>query len=389
MRILWASPLPPVRSGVADYAVELLPELSKLSDVRVVSDPSGEGPRPGSSLCGCPVVSADAAPLSGEIQLVHLGNNPYHVWLLDRLEIAGTVAVVHDAVLHHLLVEATLARGDGKRFEERLLAAHPEAEPLVRGRRFSLIGPRDPFLFPARRAYLGSAAGVIVHSRWAELAVRRDLPELPVANVSLPVADPGVVDRDQVRRQLNVVRDTLLVMHLGFLTPQKGLQDLLTAVAVTKRQGVPVRLLMVGEGHAGDALARAILQLGLEDTVGFTGWVPAESFPAVPAAADLGVVLRTPSAGETSAAALRFLACGTPVAVSAVRQYLELPAEVALRVTPGPSAPADLARILSSAWQAREAWHRRRTAARQFYTTGHTPAIAAGQLVSAIGRLTA
>jgi len=48
MRILWASPLPPVRSGVADYAVELIPALSQLAEIRVVS-PSGSGPEPGST----------------------------------------------------------------------------------------------------------------------------------------------------------------------------------------------------------------------------------------------------------------------------------------------------------------------------------------------------
>ena len=48
--------------------------------------------------------------------------------------------------------------------------------------------------------------------------------------------------------------------------------------------------------------------LGLERRVSATGWVPAADFTRLPAAADLGVVLRTPSAGETSA--LLILVCG-------------------------------------------------------------------------------
>ena len=31
----YVSPLPPVRSGVADYSIDLLPELSRRTDVRV------------------------------------------------------------------------------------------------------------------------------------------------------------------------------------------------------------------------------------------------------------------------------------------------------------------------------------------------------------------
>ncbi len=75
------------------------------------------------------------------------------------------------------------------------------------------------------------------------------------------------------------------------------------------------------------------------------GWIPADEFPRVPAAADLGVVLRTPSAGETSAAAVRFLACGVPVAVGGLHQFLEWPESAAPRLTPGPSTAADLAQV--------------------------------------------
>ena len=387
MRILWASPLPPVRSGVADYAVELLPELARLSDVRVLADPEGPGPEPGSTICGCPVVEGSITPDPGEIQLLHLGNNPYHRWLLDRLHLPRTVVVLHDAVLHHLLVEATLAQGDDRRFEGLLLEAHPEAEALVRARAAAVTGPRDAFLFPARRAFLQGLSGIVVHSRWAEREVTRDLPELPVAMVGLSAADPGPVDRARLRQRLSISPEELLVMHLGFLTPQKGVHDLLGAIAAVRRQKVPARLLIVGEGEHAESLDSIVHDLGLEDSVGFTGWVAPENFSPLPAAADLGVVLRSPSAGETSAAVLRFLACGTPVAVTALHQFLELPEAAAPRVTPGPSATAELARIIFRAHSDRKGWEGRRTAARQVYLKDHTPEMAAGQLVAALAKM--
>jgi hypothetical protein len=113
-----------------------------------------------------------------------------------------------------------------------------------------------------------------------------------------------------------------------------------------------------------------------------TGWIDPELFPLVPAAADLGVVLRTPSAGETSAAGLRFLACGVPVAVGGSRQFLEWPEEVAPRLTPGPAAAADLARILAVVGC--HGWERRRRAARKLYEMRHTPEIAARAITNAL-----
>ncbi len=387
MRILWASPLPPVHSGVADYAVELLPELARLSEVRVLADPDGPGPNPGDTISGCPVVDGSTTPEPGEVQLVHLGNNPYHRWLLDRLQLPRTVVVLHDTVLHHLLVEATLTHGDDRRFEGLLLQAHPAAEALVRARAAGVTGPRDAFLFPARRAFLQGLSGIVVHSRWAEKQVTRDLPELPVSKVGLSVEDPGSVDRMALRQRLKISPEELVVMHLGFLTRQKGLQDLLGAVAAIRRQQIPARLLIVGEGEHSEAVGGLVRALGIEDWVRFTGYVPSKEFPALPAAADLGVVLRSPSAGETSAAALRFLACGTPVAMSGLHQFLEIPEAAAPRVTPGPSATAELARIASRAHLDTSGWGRRRAAARESYLSGHTPKVAAGQLVAALAKM--
>jgi glycosyltransferase involved in cell wall biosynthesis len=383
VKILWASPLPPTRSGVADYAAELLPELAKLAEVRVVAPPGMETAGRAPRIAGCPVVPSSSAVAGDEIQVLHLGNNPYHEWLLERLGQPRTAVVLHDAVLHHLLVESTLARGQSERFGALLRQAHPEAAALIRARAVGVSGRRDPFLFPARRAFLGSAALVVVHSRWAVAEVERDLPGLPVRRVGLAVADPGRVDRSAVRQRLGIEPDTVLLAHLGFLTPEKGLADLLGALAAARSSGIPARLLIVGEGAHREAVTAAVARIGLAEAAAFTGWVAAEEFAPLPAAADLGVALRDPSAGETSAAAIRFLACGTPVAVMGVRQFLEWPPEAAPRVTPGPAACADLVRVIREA-AGRERWAARRRAARAAYEAQHLPSVAAGQLVRAL-----
>ena len=383
MKILWASPLPPTRSGVADYAVELLPELGRLAEVRVVAPPGEAWGRGSEAIAGCPLVPTSEPVAGDEIQLVHLGNNPYHEWLIERLRQPRTVVVLHDAVLHHLLVEGTLARGEPDRFAALLHRAHPEAGALVRARAQGVTGRRDPFLFPARRAFLHDAAMVVVHSSWTAAQVGRDFPGLPVRRVGLAVADPGPVDRPAVRQRLGLAPDTVLLAHLGFLTPEKGLVDVLGAVAAARAIGLPARLLMVGEGDHRELISAAAARIGLADAAGFTGWVSAEDFAPLPGAADLGVALRDPSAGETSAAAIRFFACGTPVAVTGIRQFLEWPPEAAPRVTPGPSACADLVRLILEAVD-RERWSARRRAARAAYEAGHLPSVAARQLIAAL-----
>jgi glycosyltransferase involved in cell wall biosynthesis len=176
-------------------------------------------------------------------------------------------------------------------------------------------------------------------------------------------------------------------MHLGFLSPEKGLADVVTGVAAAVRAGVPARLVLVGEGKGLDDLLTAAARAGIGDRVSATGWLPPNEFLRVPAAADVGVVLRTPSAGETSAAAVRFLACGTPVAVGGMNQFLEWPESAAPRITPGPPAPAEIARVLGEAAVGGAGWEERRRAARAAYEKGHRPADTARQMIEFLATL--
>jgi glycosyltransferase involved in cell wall biosynthesis len=319
--------------------------------------------------------------------LIHLGNNPHHLWLLDRLHCQGpTVVVLHDAVLHHLLVESTTARGDQTEFNRALDAAHGSAgTALAAARAVGIHGRLDPFLYPARRPFLESADGILVHSKWAEERIRREMPGITVGRIGLTVADPHATDRAGARARLGLSSDDVVLMHLGFLTPEKGLIEILTGVAAASRSGVPVRLVVVGEGRGIEALRRAAVNAGVGEALVFSGWVEPADLPGLPAAADLGVVYRTPSAGETSAAALRFLACGIPVAVGGVRQFLELPVPVAPRLTPGPSAAADLARLLASIGE--DGWSERGISARRFYEEFHLPERAASGMLDFLGSL--
>jgi glycosyltransferase involved in cell wall biosynthesis len=365
--------------------VELLAELSALADIRLVAPPGWERP------VGWPLddrvqlVSTDTAPEPGELQLVHVGNNPSHSWLLGRLESSDTIVVLHDAVVHHLLVETTIAMGDLDRYRQLVVSAHgPAAEALARARSVGVTGRRDPFLFPARRAVLEGVRGVVVHSRWAERQVKSDLPSIECRTVGLAVADPGTVDREAVRRRLGIDPESVTVMHLGFLTPDKGMLDILTGVSAARKSGVAVRLVLVGEGREGAQLHRVVDSLDLSRSVSFTGWVPHAEMCELPAAADLGIVLRAPSAGETSAAAIRFLACGTPVAVTGLDQFLEWPSAAAPRITPGASSAADLARLLSDMAADPDGWSTRRVAARAAYEVNHRPADVALHLIDAL-----
>lgn len=385
-RLVWASPLPPTRSGVSDYAAELLPELERLTEVTVVEPPDWKPEGRPSWLAGAARIAANEPPPPGAAHLVHLGNNPYHLWLAARLRAFGGIVVLHDAVLHHLLVEEAAADGDWRRFATELEAAHREAGGAVaEARRWGFRGAIDPFLLDARAAYLCHASAVVTHNERAAAAVRERHPELPVVRVPLAVAELPCGDRSATRESIGAGEDEVVLAHIGFLTPAKGLDVVLLALGTLKELGVPCRLVIVGEGSEEATARRLVATMGLEPKVVFAGFVSSDRLGALIGASDLGLVPRYPTAGETSAAVLRFLASGTPVVVSGYGQFLELPSDAAFRVPPGRAGVADLVRTVATLAAAPTVRARARERARLAWQRGgHAPADAARALVAAL-----
>jgi glycosyltransferase involved in cell wall biosynthesis len=359
--------------------------------VRVVRPPEWDPAGAGEWARGFATVGAAAPARAGWTELLHLGNNPYHLWVLDRLRRLGGVVVLHDTVLHHVLVEEAASTGAWERWERDLEAAHgARGAALAAARRWGYTGRLDPFLLPARGAVLARASAVIVHSEAAERAVRAAAPAAPVRRVPLAVAALPAGGRQRWRRRLEARAGELLVTHLGFLTPEKGLDVVLRALVALAELGVPFRFVIVGDGVRESGFARAVAAAGLGDRVVLWGYADREQLGGIVEASDLGLVPRYPTAGETSAAALRFLAAGTPVVVSGYGQFLELPPAAALRVTPGRRGVADLVRWVAHLAADRAALERAGAAARAaWHDGGHEPARAAAALLAALRSLPA
>jgi D-inositol-3-phosphate glycosyltransferase len=127
------------------------------------------------------------------------------------------------------------------------------------------------------------------------------------------------VNRNLARKRIGIGVDTNLILYVGRFAPEKGLDRLLRGFARLKH--LPKLLLMVvgGDGEQ-DAAYRGVQELsqdlGLANRVIFKGRVDQSELPWCYSAADLLVL---PSSYESfGMVALEALACGTPVAATAV-----------------------------------------------------------------------
>jgi glycosyltransferase involved in cell wall biosynthesis len=243
--------------------------------------------------------------------------------------------VFHEVALHGLVAGLTLGRGD----REGYLAA-VERDGGVEGRlraERALAGIEPPLWeieperFPLIAEALDFAQGVVVHSDYAEGRVRAAGYAGPVHRVPYPA--PSGEARSETTFPTG---RSPVIGSLGKLNSAKRIPQLLHAYSRLLRRFPRALLVLAGDGVGDREMQIRLDALGLEPgkEVLLRGYVPAREFSGLVAGSDICVSLRSPTLGETSASAVAALAAGTPLIVSDVGWFSELPDSVAARVAP-------------------------------------------------------
>jgi hypothetical protein len=298
MRVAYFSPLPPAKTGIAHYSAVLLPALRQHVDVVL------EG-------------------RDCDVAIYQLGNNPHHEAIYRAALGHPGIAVLHDVVLHHLIVEMTLARGDAAGYVAALEANHGAAGAAwARGRAAGLHSEMGNFLFPASIEVARRSRAVIVHNRWAGELLRAHGVTTPIHVVPHP-ATP----RPPAPRPPRPVAGVF-----GFLTAAKRADVILEAAG---RAGI--ELLVVGEAAPDIDTTR----------IRTTGYVADEEFDGYYGRVDRIINLRYPSAGETSGTLMKAFEHGKPVAVSDYAQFAEFPDDCVTKIPLGEGEVEALTRFLT------------------------------------------
>ena len=322
MKVAYFSPLPPDRSGIADYSALLLPELEKLMEVEAV--------RAGRTR---PVADADVA-------VYHIGNNPdAHGWIVDALRRRPGVVVLHEFVLHHLVAGLTIGRKDPHAY---LAAMERDGGVVGRMLGHGVLEGRVPPLwevrpedFPLVGEILDRSLGLIVHSHYVEELARERGYDGPIWRIPMPAWPAPDVDPVDVP-------GSPVFGCFGHLNESKRIPQLLRAFAVVRKRHPDARLLLVGSEAPGFDLAGRLERLGLgSEGVIREPYVEERRLWSLMSACAACVQLRAPTMGETSASALRTLSLGTPLVVSDVGWFSELPDDVALKVPVGGQEEVD------------------------------------------------
>ena len=199
---------------------------------------------------------------------------------------------------------------------------------------------------------------VICTTGWAAAEFERigagNVVRVPLG-VDLATFTPRVAGSGQVRARYAAEGQVLLV-HCGRLSAEKKPQRSLITLATLRASGLPVRLVVAGDGPLRPRLERRAAHAGLPVT--FAGFLSGRAdLAALLASADVALA---PGPAETfGLAALEALACGTPVVVSAESALPEVAGEAGASV-PGEDLAAGVRAVLAGPERTRRAAARAR-----------------------------
>ena len=312
MRVGFYSPLPPARTGVADYAAALLAELRRHGAVEI-------------------------APARCDIALYHTGNNGLHAEIYRRALAQPGVVVLHDAVLHHFLLGQLTESG----YVDEFVYNYGEwnrglARELWCGRAASATDTRY-FGYPMLRRVAERALAVVVHNSAAAAAVLQHAPAARVIEIPHLFQEPPPVGESEAmryRQQLGVDPAAFLFGVFGYLRESKRLASVLEAFASVHRQNQRTALLVAGQFVSTD-LERAVAPMMAADGVTRLPHVPEREFWMAARAVDACLNLRYPPAGETSGIGIRLMGIGKPVLVTDGPECARFPEDACLRIAPG------------------------------------------------------
>jgi len=334
MRVAYFTPLQPVESGISQYSEDLIPWLATALDLDVVVD--NYTPTRASALSPARIVNARHFDRGAYDAIVlQMGNSPAHNYMVPLALDRPDVLVLHDIVLHHLMVwRAVQGRGGREAYRREMHERYGERGQAIAAHVLRGQHPTAMFEFPLNEDLIRAARCVVTHSPSSSLWVQRLVPGTHpfVVPMGVPIIDP--VEQRIARASLGIGPETFVILSLGRVNPFKRIPAVFRAVRRLADEVSDVALVIVGGDSPHYDVPRLARFAGIERYIRRFGYVPDEQLPGLFAAADVCINLRYPTAGETSAAVLRLMSAGLPTIVSDTGAFSDLPDDAVLKVSP-------------------------------------------------------
>ena len=395
-RLAVLTPLPPRRSGIADYNAQFLPHLARHFEIDLYVDGYVVGDASlNASFRIFDVADFERVATSYNAILYEFGNSEFHVNMLRLIERYPGVVGLHDAYLSGLHRYAAMIRGQPHEYRAEMLAAHGPRARRFFARTPQLTDPDETAMveLPCTKGVLDRALGVISHSPYNLAIARENYPEgwlAPYRTIPQMVvrpARPSKKARERVRGILGFEKDDFIIVSFGHVAWTKWGDRVLEAFISSKlRANRAVHLVFAGElskDTFGAELRQAIAHARIDSRIRITGYLVDDEYAAYLTVADLAVQLRIRSRGGTPKGVLDCMARGVPVVVNNDASYTDYPDDVAIKLPSVPSVD-EIAAVVERAFDAPEWRSKYSEAGFRYVAEHHSPGACAAEYAAVI-----
>lgn len=332
-QVHWFSPLPPAKTGIADYTVDLLPYLQRRCHVVLWTDQASwdrsiekdaEVRRFSSKHFQTAALGPDAIPV------YHIGNNSLHqgIWEVSR-EVAG-ITVLHDTRLQHLFAHVFRDQYQDKQRYVSVMGRYYGHEAREAAALFWEGACSTEYMamrFPLVSLAVEDSLCAVVHSEESLELLDAEgyipgmyLPFPYMARPEVPVRDPAPPFR---------------IVLCGYFGPNRRLDSFLIALGQFE-QKEKFRVEVYGPVWDPAYIQSIIDKQKLDTVVALKGFTKFRDLDRALQGAHLGVNLRYPTMGEASMSQLQLWEHGIPTMVTPVGWYGRVPEGTVLFVRPEP-----------------------------------------------------
>ena len=334
--MLYASPLPPQKSGISDYSVALIKALSKVYDITLYT---GNYILDEPSLADYPVLRHGYDDIdfnSFDYRIYNIGNHPgFHGFIYEAAIKHPGMVILHDYMLYFLFTGYYQKQNDlySKLYSANDLNSFLTVKRAVKKNGTDLLNqPELTFSLSLNKELLSSGNKIMVHSEYARNKVLSTgfIAEDMVRKINLlahvDTSSDYCISKEELFSKYNIPTDAFVISSLGYIAPTKLNREICEAVKkISNYSSRKLCYVMVGDGDYVDDE----LEFGRIIKTGYAGEKEFNSFIMH---SDLIVNLRYPSVGETSGAMIRILQLGKACIINDIGWFAEIPDECAVKI---------------------------------------------------------
>lgn len=329
-KLLYASPFPPMQSGISDYSVVLVQALADCFDITLYIDNyeiSNQAMKEFSVLR----YGRDTVDFSAfDYCLYNMGNSMFHRYIYETAMQHPDVVLLHDLALGHFMMEYLKMCNCGFYTSAYQRFKIEEFHALVQAIREQKLGTEFFVEHPLNDELLLSGNRFLVHSDYAmgkilNTTYIKNNQVKKIGFIQQVQERNREVKRNDLLQKFGIPLQSVLICAFGHIQETKlNLETIQVINELIKNDTKNIYYIMVGNGH--------YIDQELSDHIIKTGYTTLDEFNAFIHYADIVINLRYPTLGETSASLMRAMQLGKPCIINSGGWFSEIPEDAVLRI---------------------------------------------------------